>query len=269
VGVAALVCLLAGSLTTTAGPLGSQLPADVVLADLREQVRDPFFAFVISMTAHDSLGAWTAADLLAFADAWPEPSVFPLAEHLHSLTREVVPVGQRPRLRGAVCNRRWVLHLQADRVEVPMPMRILGYRPGKLSFQGPLVLAEWRLGERFLHLSHEGQDHEFLFQDLTIYQLTDGWLIMDVHAWLDRLLGKSLDDAAMEGFMVSRVDGQLVGVGNSAGRNGRRIFGELDFRSGEVQPHGRPLVLALSRYGRHWTRPPDFDARAIWAAYRD
>ncbi|MDD5718181.1 MAG: hypothetical protein PHQ53_00665 [Candidatus Krumholzibacteria bacterium] len=235
---------------------------------LRDQVHEPFFAFFFIMTDRDSLGTWTPADLLAFADAWGQPSVFPLATCLESLAREAVPAGEVERRRGVDCARRWVIRLQPPRLDLPMPYSILGYRPGTLSFDGPLVLREWRLGERELNLTVDDQDYEFTISGMTIFQLAAGWIILDVDAWLDSLLGKNLDDAATEGFIVGRVGADVVGVGNSFGRTGRRIFGELDFRTGKVENNGRPLSLAMSRYGRTWTRPPDFDHRVLWDAFQ-
>jgi hypothetical protein len=235
---------------------------------LREQVREPLFAFVLTMTEKDSLGTWTADDLHEFARDWDHPTVFPLLQHVESLTREDLPAVRQQRLAGAVCSRRWVIRLEPQQLEVPMPFSVLGYRPGKLSFQGPLCLQEWRLGRRRLNLVSPEGSRALEVEGLTIYRLTEGWLILDVHDWLDHLLGNLLEDASMEGFIVGNAAGELVGIGNSAGRRGRRLFGELDFRTSKVQTAGRPLTQALSRFGRTWTRPSGFDHRAVWKAYR-
>jgi hypothetical protein len=238
-------------------------------AVLREQVGEPLFAFILSMTAHDSVGTWTAADVIAFADAWGERSTFPLRRHLDSIAREVIPPGQRPRIRYGVSTRRWTLRLRPERVDLPMPFQILGYRPGKLSFQGPIQFDEWQLGRRdlALHRSSDEPVEYWTVDALTIYQLSAGWIILDVHPWVDRLLGSALDDQASEGFTIGWVDGALIAVGNSNGRQGRRIYGEMDLRTGRIDPRGRPLALAISRYSRAWTRPPGHDVRAVWEAY--
>jgi hypothetical protein len=235
---------------------------------LMEQVRDPLFGFVFTMVEHDSLGTWRADDLLDFAAAWGEPSAFPLAEHLESLTREALPDGPQER-RGANCRRQWVVRLRPERLEIPMPYSILGYHPGKLSFDGPIVLREWPLGERSIHVSVEDVTRRYLATAVTVFEIAAGWIILDVDAWLDTLLGSAADDAAMRGFVVGWVDGELVGVGNSAGRKGRRILGELDFRSGEVANHGRPVARGLSSDARAWTSRRSYDPREIWRRYDD
>lgn len=234
---------------------------------LRAQVRDPLFAFVFTMTERDSLGVWSAEDILAFAEAWGEDSAFPLAENLATIAREPLADEAAPVHRGVRCDRRWVVRLRPERLEIPMPYSILGYHPGSLSFDSPLVLREWRLGSRTAYVTVEGQTRRYAAHALTIYEIAAGWIVLDVDGWLDALLGKAADDAAMQGFAVAWVEGELVGVGNSVGRGGRRILGELDFRTGEVATHGRPLARAISRYGRGWTTPRDEEPQAVWRRY--
>jgi len=237
------------------------------LAALREQVREPLFAFVFLLTEADSLGTWTADDLLTFADRWGEPSDFPVAEHLESLTREALPPGEVLEKRGARCRRRWLVRLRPATFEMPMPYSILGYHPGKLSFQSPIELREWRVGDADIHVRVEDASRRYAAAAVTVWQVAAGWIILDVDGWLDTLLGNAADDAAMEGFTVGWVDGELVGVGNSAGRDGRRILGELDFRSGEVAAHGRAVARGLSHFTRTWTRERGHDPRTVWRAY--
>lgn len=234
---------------------------------LRQQVSDPLFAFVFTMVELDSLGRWTAGDLLAFADGWGEPSAFPLADHLESLSREPLPDGQVLSHEGIHCHRRWVVRLRPGRLEMPMPYSILGYRPGKLSFETPLVLHEWPVGARALEVRAEDATRRYQAEALTVFQIVSGWIILDVDAWLDKLLGKAADDALMQGFVVGWVDDELVGVGNSAGRRGRRILGELDFRSGEVKAHGRPVARGLSTEARTWTGGSGMTVRDLWLRY--
>ena len=237
--------------------------------DLRAQVLEPLFAFVFGLTEADSLGTWTLDDLLGFADAWGRPSDFPLPDHFVSMTREALPDDQVLRRRGVVCRRRWTIRLRPDLVEFPLPFSILGYHPGSLSFRQPLTLHEWRLDERTVHVTVEGATRRYVADGTTIWEVAAGWIILDVDGWLDKLLGKAADDAILRGFTACRVEGDLVGVGMSLGRDGRRIFGEFDFRSGEIENHGRPLARGLSRYSRGWTDPDEVDHEALWRAYED
>ncbi|HOX25748.1 MAG TPA: hypothetical protein PLL30_10735 [Candidatus Krumholzibacteria bacterium] len=236
-------------------------------AALRDQVREPLFAFVFTMVARDSLGTWTAADVAAFAESWGQASDFPLEQHLDRLTRESPPAGEFASRRDLTCDRRWVIRLRPERVEVPMPYSILGYHPGRLSVQSPLELREWRLGDRSVHVTVGGETSQSAVSGLTIFEIVHGWIILDVDGWLDTLLGRAADDAVSEGFAVGWVGAELVGIGTSGGRDGRRIVGELDLRTGEIENHGRPLALGLGQFCRAWIRGQGADPREAWRAY--
>lgn len=244
---------------------GPALPTD--LTELREQVRDPLFGFVFAMVARDSLGAWTAADLDSFAAGWGADSDFPVADHLVGLRREAIPDDQLLGRRGVRCRRRWVVELRPELLEIPMPYSILGYHPGKLSFRTPLVLNEWPVGARSIDVTVEGATRRYPVTGLTVFQIVQGWIILDVDGWVDALLGKAADDAVMQGFTVGWSDGELIGVGSSAGRKGRRIYGELDFREGTVESHGRPVARGLSSEGRRWLPGRANDPRETWRRY--
>lgn len=251
-----------------AGAPAADAPYGLVAREdsLRAQVAEPVFAFVFRLVEADSLGTWTRSDLEDFVAGWERPSDFPVA-HLVTLERSPLPEGATIRRRGQVCDRRIVITIDTDRLDMPMPYSILGYHPGTLSFGGPLVIREWRLGDRKVRVRTGGASRQEAVRGLTIFQLTAGWAVLDADAWLDRLLGARLDDAAILGFVAARVRERLVGVGVSAGRDGRFIYGELDFRRGTVAAHGRPLARGLAGHTRTWTTPDGGDRRAAWRGY--
>ncbi|MCP4573115.1 MAG: hypothetical protein GY838_12230 [bacterium] len=256
---AALVIAL---LTAGAAPLG--LVTDE--AALRREVAEPVFAFVFRLVEADSLGQWTGEDLQGFADTWTRPSDFPL-ELLASFRREAVPPTEQVASGGYICDRRIILTLTTERLDMPMPYSVLGYHPGTLGFGSPLVIREWRLGERQLRVRTGDGSRKETVRGLTVFQVVDGWTVLDVDAWLDKLLGKQLDDAAVLGFAACRARGRILGVGVNTGRKGRFIYGELDFEHSTVATHGRPLARALASHTRRWTTPDDGDRAGAWRGY--
>jgi hypothetical protein len=238
-------------------------------AALREQVTEPLFAWVFSLVEADSLGTWTADQLLTFAEWWGHESSFPVADHLASITREALTGDAVIQHRGQRCDRRWVIRLEPPLVGFPLPFSILGYHPGSLSIATPLVLHEWRLGSRSVFVTVEGETRRYDADAITVWEVADGWIVLDVDGWLDTLLGKAADDAATQGFTAAWIEGELVGVGNSVGKNGRPIYGEFDFRTGEIENHGRPIARGLSHYSSGWTRRHDTDGEDVWRRYDD
>ena len=103
-------------------------------------------------------------------------------------------------------------------------------------------MAEVHLGS--VELTKE--DGSVKVSDIQLFRLETGILILDVDGWLDALLGKRLDDAAMLGFVSAREDGRLIGLALSIGSKGRPIYGELDFQQDKVLANGRAVASALS-----------------------
>ena len=236
---------------------------------LREQVTEALFAFVFTLTEVDSLGTWTADDLLAFGESWREESAFPVAEFLESITREELTGDQVINHRGARCNRRWLINLKPTLAEFPLPFSILGYHPGTLSINAPLVFNEWRLGARTVHVTVEGVTKRYEARGVTVWEVAAGWIVLDIDGWLDKLLGSAADDAATKGFTACWVDDELVGVGNSVSTKGRAIYGEFDFRTGEIENHGRAIARGISRFSQGWTGIHDTDGSEVWRAYKN
>jgi hypothetical protein len=230
---------------------------------LREQVKEPLFAFVLSMVAADSLGTWTAADLAAFAADWGERTVFPL-DQMVSISREAVPPELRKRHEGVEARRRLVFTMREDRLEFPMPYSILGYHPGTVILKSPLVLTEWALGPRTVEVRVDEAKRRYAVEALTVFQCVAGATYLDVDAWLDNLLGDVLDDSWTVAMIVGWEDDSLLGMGISTGRKGRRILGELDFDTGEILVNDRPVVRGLAAYVRQWVTAEEIAGPRPW-----
>ena len=150
--------------------------------------------------------------------------------------------------------------MREDRLEFPMPYSILGYHPGTVVVKSPLVFDEWSLGSRTIEVRVEGETRRYAVDALTVFQVRRGANYLDVDAWLDNLLGDVVDDSWTLAFAVGWEDDRLLGFGVSTGRKGRRIFGELNFRTGEIEVHDRPVIRGLAahvrRVGDGTTRSP-------------
>ena len=129
-----------------------------------------------------------------------------------------------------------------------MPYSILGYHPGSLRVARVLELAELAPLAFSLELPADDDAVRHVQVDsCRVFALEGGHVLLDADGWLDALLGAGLDDSWTLGFVTARTEGELVGLAVSLGRDGRRIYGEFDFRADKVLAHGRPLANALSR----------------------
>lgn len=205
------------------------------------EIREPLFAMVIELAENDSLGRWTGRDLLDYAQSTDRQTNLPL-EKLVSLSRRRPTAADRTAWPGMKIDAIWDVTLAED-LKPPMPYSILGYHPGTLRVTREIRLAEAHLGR----LQIRGEDGPVTVTDVLAFRIESGNLVLDVDGWLDFILGKKLDDAAVLAFVAGRVPGGRVSLAVSVGRDGRAIYGEFDLRQDKVLPHGRPVASGLSR----------------------
>ncbi len=204
------------------------------------EVQEPFFAMILQWAADDSLGTWSGPDVVAFYDEVGRPSKFPI-EQLVSFSRQRPDSEDLIGWPGVDITAVWEVQLTGPQ-NPPMPYSIFGYHPGTLRVSGTLRLAETHLGAMGLR----SENGNVMVTDIQVFRLEQGTVILDVDGWLDALMGKKLDDAAVVGFVTAREQGRLISLAVSLGDEGRRIVGEFDLQQDKVLPHGRDVIYALS-----------------------
>ncbi|PID80628.1 hypothetical protein CSA17_03815 [bacterium DOLJORAL78_65_58] len=218
------------------------------------EIKEPLFAMVLSLAEDDSLGRWTGQDFRDFAVATGRQTNLPL-DALVSLERRRPRPTERKAWPGMKMDAVWEIILTQD-MEPSMPYSILGYHPGTMRVTGHLRLAEANLGR----VSFEVDEERHEVRDIRVFRVEEGNVALDVDGWLDALLGKKLDDAAVLAFVAGRGPRERVALAISVGRKGRPIYGEFNLREDKVQPHGRPVARGLSRSCRGLLLPGLEDA---------
>ncbi len=204
------------------------------------EVHEPFFAMILQWAADDSLGTWTGSDVLAFSEKFGRTSRFP-TEQLVSFSRYRPGVEDSLAWPGVDIRAVWEIELNGPQ-DPAMPYSIFGYHPGTLRVSGALRLAETSLGAMGLR----SEDGSISVTEIQVFRLELGTVVLDVDGWLDALMGKKLDDAAVIGFVTAREQGRLVSLAVSIGDEGRHIYGEFDLKQDKVLPNGRAVMSALS-----------------------
>jgi hypothetical protein len=113
-------------------------------------------------------------------------------------------------------------------VKLPFPYSILGYHPGSVRSTEACRLREWVLGEVTMGSRRQR------FQDVRLFALEQGDVLVDVDGWIDALAGSMLDDAALSGLALMRFGAQRYGVAYGHNREGKVRSGVLDFRQDKV-----------------------------------
>lgn len=223
------------------------------------EILDPFFAFCIGLIEGDSLGVWNRGDIEAWIQNSGETSALPI-DRIIRVERTELPASERETSGRERAWRRFRLVLDGD-LQVPLPYSILGYHPGDLHVSRELAAIEWSLDHHELQADVNGPLRVSV-KLLRALRLDEGWVVLDVDGWLDRLLGGKLDDTWFEAFVVARAkvtpdDGsdELVGMALGRSRKDRPLVGSFDFRRNKVLPNGLPVARVLSGYVRPIVAP--------------
>lgn len=199
---------------------GEPRPATVRLAD---DVQDPLFALLAALIDENVFGGLEGAFLDSVMTAEGGTSLpYRLVE---SLQREPGDAHRdaivRVRFRGEF--------------KVPVPYSILGYHPGDMSSEQELTLSEWVLGHHtFAIPTQDDPSRTVAVEDLHLFGIEVGRVDLDVDWWLDKLMGKKLDDVDVTGFLVFRRDGVRYGLAFGYAEGGRGRTGVFDLGADEI-----------------------------------
>jgi hypothetical protein len=230
-----------------------------VESDPGPEINDPFFAFCIALIEEDSLGQWTRDDIKTWIESTGRTSALPI-DQLKYLERSALPAEEQLRS-GIDTATRCIRLVMTEDLKVPLPFSIMGYHPGDLFVSQELTAIEWNLDHHILHADIDGPVRVSA-KFLRALHLVEGWVVLDVDGWLDRLLGKKLDDTWFEAFVLARVEvipddqeDELNGMALGRSRKDRPLVGSFDFRKNKVLTNGRPVARILSGYVRPIVAP--------------
>jgi hypothetical protein len=211
-------------------------------------VRDPLFAYVIAMAEDDVRGEISGVEMERLLNRAKVPTRLP-HELVASITRWVgwsapaagmaPAVGKttsaqsraawRPRRSPGHAPATLRLRFQSD-VDVPIPYSILGYHPGSVHASRDLVLDEWDLGRMRLpgDRNNPSAPPRYL-EEVRLLVIRQGLLEVDIDWWVDKIMGKKLDDTMMLALALCRFEGKYYGIATGRAANGMGRSGTFDF----------------------------------------
>lgn len=225
------------------------------------EIRDPLYEFVINLATGDSLGIWDQADLRAFVERSGRRSALPWEDVVRIVRREARPA-EAEACRGARVTRMWELTMRRS-VRMPMPYSVLGYHPGTLFIADGFVASEWQLGTRTLFIAKDGLAARHLVESVFVFRVDKGFFALDVDAWVDKVLGRRLDDFYVNGFALFRAGGRMREISLLTTRSGRDDFGQFDLQRDRSVAAPDATARGLASFARPWVRPKD-DRAASW-----
>ena len=222
---ASLVLALATGGMPARAAAASALPELPEALSLDPQVKDPVFAVLVALVRSGQYGVLTREHLERELARRKLRSRLP-----YQTVREVARLPETP---NGSARMRVVFERPLD---VPIPYRILWYRPGRIRGGDGCTFQEWELGT--LQLAHEespGAPARILqLDDVHVFGLEAGSLSVDIDGWLDRLMGAALDDTDVSGFAVFAYQGRSYGMALGHNRSRRARSGAFDFGADRV-----------------------------------
>lgn len=199
---------------------------------LIDGIRDPVFAYLVSMARDGACGELSGEELSGLVQRSGMESRLPHGL-LEAVTRVSGATG-RP-LRLSVRFR--------EAVDVPIPYSILGYHPGSVRISRDLQLDEWRLGR--LRLPGEVKGERRYLEEVRLLVVRAGSVDVDIDWWVDKLFGGKLDDNRVIAFALARHEEHYIGIATGLNGSGQGRSGTFDFHQDEIVfPSPRHLKYA-------------------------
>jgi len=134
-------------------------------------------------------------------------------------------------------------------LETPVPYSILGYHPGSVDASKTMSFLEWYAP--FEKIAVGGRESVDLSQ-VFVFGVYEGWAIVDIDAWIDKLLGGVLDDTRIIVVVLFKYKGDWHGLAAGYDRQGNGRSGIFNFRTNKILfPTPRELQ-ALAPYYRNF-----------------
>jgi hypothetical protein len=131
-------------------------------------------------------------------------------------------------------------------LETPVPYSILGYHPGSVGASQSVGFLEWDLPTE--KIAVRGREPVELSQ-VFVFGVYEGWAIVDIDAWIDKLLGGVLDDTRIIVLVLFKYRGDWHALAAGYDRQGNGRSGIFNFRTNKILfPTPRELQVLAPHY---------------------
>lgn len=192
--------------------------ADVVLPE--EVVKDRFFAYLIGLAEADAYGRLTDDDLGTALSGFAGKTRVPF-----QLISEI------ERRRGDPGEPDIVSISFLEELKTPVPYSILGYHPGSVVADTVVVFYEFYLPRKSVWVA---QDTRVTLTQVHVFATYRGWAVVDIDAWVDKLLGGRLDDTWLTVMALFKYEDDWHGIAAGYGPGGEGRSGVFNFKTNKI-----------------------------------
>lgn len=216
---------------------------------LAEGVRDPIFGFLVGLLDGGRYGVVPVGYLDELMQEEDRRTNIP-----YRLIREVT------RIEDPDGPHAWVRIRFHEPLRVAVPYSMLGYHPGTLLSTTEVVLLEWHLGDVQLPFRDREGRRWVGAQNVTIWGVVSGRIVLDIDGWVDAIMGGKLDDTDIITLGLFNYEGERFALAAGFNRDGQGRSGALDLATDKIRfpaPDefkviGRELRrMTINRLARH------------------
>ena len=239
IAVIAIILVSTLRLTDSLVSFETELPgAEVCLPET--EVKDRFYSYLIGLIESDTYGVLTSERISEILSGYRGKTSIPF--------EKILEIRREPRSDGKA---NYVSISFNGILKAPVPYSILGYHPGSVIASQKVDFFEWHYPRRVIWLSHK---KKLELRDVYIFGIYNGWAVVDIDAWIDKLLGGLLDDTRLVVLALFKYNGDWHGLAAGYGRSGEGRSGIFNFRKNKILfPTPRPLQI-LGPYFRNFVR---------------
>lgn len=204
-------------------------------------VQDPVFAILLALIEGDLCGTISADRMRREIAETGRSSRIPV-EYLKEVRRSVFEGSPHAE----------VVLISKDDINVPIPYRVLVYHPGSMRASRVLELDEWSLGTVRIKgpRRKDGTRIPVVLEDVRLWGIRRGSVMLDVDGWLDKVMGSRLDDTRMVGFALFRYGGQRLGMAMGYNPEGKGRSGTFHFERDSILFPNPPQLRAAGAHLR-------------------
>ena len=211
---------------------------DVLLPE--DAVKDRFFAYLIGLAEADAYGRLTSGEIGEALGDFRGATRVPF-ELIREIRRSRADAGEP----GMVT----ISFLQE--LKTPVPYSILGYHPGSVVADTVVSFYEFYLPEKSVYVS---QDSRVTLTRIHVFATHEGWAVVDIDAWVDKLLGGRLDDTWLVVMALFKYEDDWHGIAAGYGPGGEGRSGVFNFKTNKILFPTPDQFRTLGPYFRNLVR---------------
>lgn len=186
-------------------------------------VRDGVFSYLVSLLDANTHGYVSGSQISEVLKRAGRPSRIP-----YEKIREV------RRAPASKAGEGWVRVSFNGPLNVAVPYSILGYHPGGLHSSAQVTMREWHATRSVINDPAHDVTGALEIEDLTLWVVVEGRVVIDIDKLVDKLLGGSLDDTYVIGVAFFRYRGVTYAMALGYNGQGQPRSGVMDMGKDEI-----------------------------------